>query len=259
MSNFNVDRSGTGTREWAEYSENVCVGCSNDCLYCYAAKNADSSGKRSRSEWYREEISNSVSWKKYPKKSGVVMLPTTHDVTPFNVDAVIERAVAILDAGNDLLLVSKPRLEPTRKLMAALSGYKEHLLFRFTIGTLNTEVSKFWEPNAPSPHERILCLREAWGEGFKTSVSCEPMLEGVAATVDLYKTLYFMVTDTFWIGKMNRIDDRVDLKYAEMAEIVKLDQSDNEIAKLYSILCAEPKVRWKDSIKQVIAKRGIQL
>ena len=26
----------TGTKEWAEYSRNCVIGCSNDCHYCYA-------------------------------------------------------------------------------------------------------------------------------------------------------------------------------------------------------------------------------
>lgn len=38
--NFDSKRTGTGTAEWAEVNVNICRGCVNNCLYCYAAANA---------------------------------------------------------------------------------------------------------------------------------------------------------------------------------------------------------------------------
>jgi DNA repair photolyase len=55
---FNDNRTATGTREWSEYSFNIGLGCSNNCLYCYARQNALRYKKiNSPDEWQNEIVS----------------------------------------------------------------------------------------------------------------------------------------------------------------------------------------------------------
>lgn len=254
---FDKTRTGHGTKEWAEVTENICRGCQNNCLYCYAAHNANRFGLRKRDDWAREELTKRASITSYPARDGVVMFPSSHDITPFNVVEYIRVAKLILEKGNRLLIVSKPRLEVIKKVCAALIHHKRHILFRFTIGTLKTDISLFWEPGAPPPHERIMALEFAQSEGFDTSVSIEPMLHGWMGAVDVVDMVEPFVSDTIWIGKMNKALLRVDNGYRAAVEQIILLQRDDAILKLVEMLKDDQKIRWKDSVKMVIEKHRL--
>lgn len=256
MTDFDKNRKGTGTKEWAEVTENIQIGCANGCLYCYAAHNANRFKLRDREEWAIEELTKRADITSYPAKNGVVMFPSSHDITPFNVDAYIRVAKLILGKSNRLLIVSKPRLDVIKKVCDALINHKKQILFRFTIGTLKTDISLFWEPGAPWPHERICALQFAHSAGFKTSISIEPMLGSWCGAVDVVDMVEPFVTDTIWIGKMNKPRLRVDNGYRAAVEQVVLLQGDDAILKLVEILEDNQKIRWKDSIKEVVARHA---
>lgn len=258
---FDAERNGTGTAEWAEVNENICRGCQNDCLYCYAAHNANRFKTRDRSEWAREELTKRAQITSYPARDGVVMFPSSHDITPFNLEAYIRVAKLILAKGNRILVVSKPRMECVTALLAELEPWKQQILFRFTIGSMMPSITSFWEPGAPLPHERLKALWAAKNRGYRTSVSIEPMLEGKNGTTQVVESVREHVTDTIWIGKMNKIRTRVAKEYAETIRIIESLQRDGEIMELYQRYQHDPQIRWKDSIKEVIARldtlRGI--
>lgn len=254
---FDKPRTGTGTKEWAEVTENICRGCANNCLYCYAAHNANRFKLRNREQWAREELTKRASITSYPARDGVVMFPSSHDITLFNLHAYLRVARLILEKGNSLLIVSKPRRECIWSLLSELHEYKEQILIRFTIGTVHENLSRFWEPGAPLPMERISCLAMACGEGFATSVSIEPMLGGSKGAMSVVEVVREYVTETIWIGKMNKARLRVDMRVPENAaavERIEAMQDDREIVKLYMAYRNDPSIRWKDSIKEVVAR-----
>lgn len=256
MTSFDADRKGTGTKEWAEEFVNISIGCANDCLYCYAAHKAATmyGGWCKREDWPNERFNTRAGMKSYPKKVGVVMFPTTHDITPFTVTEYIRVAKLVLKSGNDLLIVTKPRFDCVMALLRELAPWKGQILFRFTIGTTNITTSRFWEPGAPLPAERLDSLRLAWNSGFSTSVSIEPMLEGRFDVASVIAAVTPYVTDTIWIGKMNKANLRVPKGHEKAVALVHQLQSDTEIIKLYNRHKANPMIRWKDSIKEVVAK-----
>jgi DNA repair photolyase len=143
---FNEKRTGTGTREWAEVNENISRGCSNGCLYCYAAHNASRFKLRDRADWETEELTKKAFVTSYPLKKGVIMFPTAHDITPSNIDAYLRVIKLMLDKGNQLLIVSKPRLDCIKRLVDELKPYQAQIMFRFTIGSMDDDVTAFWEP-----------------------------------------------------------------------------------------------------------------
>jgi DNA repair photolyase len=254
---FDVPRVGTGTREWAEINENIARGCPNDCLYCYAATNAKRFHQRTRAEWHREELTRHATITVYPRRKGVIMYPSSHDITPFNVEAYIRVGRLMLEAGNTLLVVSKPRIDCIRQVLESFHLHKERVLFRFTIGTTDTTMAAHWEPGAPPPAERITALRLAFESGWRTSVSAEPLLGGLDVARVLLDAVRPYVTDTIWIGKMNQIGRRVDLSLPEnlrRAREIEAAQSDAEIVKLIEALNGDPLVRWKDSVAEVMAR-----
>lgn len=255
---FDAARTGTGTAEWSERTENIARGCANGCLYCYAAANAARFKQRDREDWMREELTHKAEIKSYPKRDGVIMFPSAHDITQFNIETYIRVAKLILTAGNRLLIVTKPRLECIAMLSAELAPWQEQILFRFTIGSLDATTCFFWEPGAPSPQERIEALRMAKNRGYETSVSIEPMLEGADMALSTVEAVEDHVTETIWIGKMNRPGQRVVATESEAAvEWVQRLQSDTEILRLHDALKHHPKIRWKDSIKEVLIDNGI--
>lgn len=253
---FDAERNGSGTNEWAELKENIARGCPHNCLYCYAAENANRFKLRARSEWMKEELSKRAQITHYPKRKGVIMFPTAHDITPFNLETYVRVARLMLEAGNHLLIVSKPHLACIQRLCSEFAAFKDVIQFRFTIGTTDEIIAAHWEPGAPSIAERIASLAHAHAAGFMTSVSAEPLLGGVETAQTLLAAVRPHVTDTVWIGKMNRIRSRVDMSSPEnstrVAEI-EAAQSDSEIQRMYRMLSGDPIVRWKDSIRKTMA------
>lgn len=160
MTTFDSQRAGTGTHEWAEVTENIARGCPHNCLYCYAAQNAKRFKLRDRADWAREELTKRADITSYPARDGVIMFPSAHDITPFNLEACIRVARLMLEAGNKLLIVSKPRIDCISRVVRELADYKNAILFRFTIGTTDAATAAHWEPGAPTPAERIDALQE---------------------------------------------------------------------------------------------------
>lgn len=252
--NFDSQRSGTGTKEWADTNFNITEGCRNNCLYCYAAQMAARFKRRERDLWQEEVLTPNAFITKTPKRTGVVMFPSTHDITPANVHDYSRMAELMLAAGNHLLITSKPRLDIIKLLVRELEPWKEQILFRFTIGTMNTEVAAFWEPGAPTPLERLEALQAAFDAGFRTSISIEPMLGGVDEAIHVVHKVSPCITDTIWIGKMNGGKSRVPAEYHYAVDKIEYQQRDEEILRLVKVLCDQPEIRWKDSIQKVIRK-----
>ena len=188
------------------------------------------------------------------------MYPTTHDITPQYLDKHAIIISRLLETGNTLLIVSKPHLECIERLCREFEEYKNQIVFRFTIGSTNNEVLKFWEPGAPSFEERLLSLIHAHQNGFETSVSIEPMLEGnldeLIASVEPY------VTDTIWLGKINRLKSTLAINGFKQPEILARadalikSQNDEAIKQIYNRYKDNPKIRFKESIKKVV---GLEL
>lgn len=255
---FDIERKGTGTAEWAEVTENICRGCRNDCLYCYAANSANRFNLRKREQWATEELTKRAEITSYPARNGVVMFPSSHDISPYNLEAYIRVAKLILEKGNRLLIVSKPRADCIYPLLAEVKPWIDNILLRFTIGTISEVTSRFWEPGATLPKERINVLRAAFSAGFSTSVSIEPMLAGRFGAMEVFHAVCPYVTETVWIGKMNKTRLRVDKQYQAAVDNILEMQRDDEIIRLVDDLKAYRQIRWKDSINEVIARMAPQ-
>ena len=257
-----------GTHEWANKSLNFIIGCSHGCLYCYSCEMAARYGWCKPEDWTNELIRQTALNAKIKKYDERIMFPSSHDITPLHLEESILFLGKILSAGNEVLIVSKPHLECIKGICKEFGQYKNQILFRFSIGSKDDTVLKYWEPNAPNFKERLSCLKYAHKYGFQTSVSCEPMLdnhiERVINKVDPY------VTETIWIGKANRLlgttgrgrlefNGHLNADSQEKALQLNDWQSDQNIIKLYELLNTNPKIRWKASIKSVLQKHSFQV
>lgn len=108
-----------GTREWASSSVNVMSGCSHDCRYCYARTSA-SRFKTHPGDWTAEVVRPQAATKQFGKRSGTVMFPTQHDITPGNMEHTLPVQGRLLKAGNTVLVVMKPHPEVVRHVAPLL-------------------------------------------------------------------------------------------------------------------------------------------
>lgn len=250
----------TGTREWAEESKNIVKGCKNNCRYCYARANAIRYGQiHDKGDWPEMKVNMTAVEKRAHKVpgNGRIMFPTAHDIFPEHIEETLKFLRKWLEADNEILIVSKPHLECIKRICddPQISKKKDKVVFRFTIGSMDNGVLKFWEPGAPPFEERLECLKYAHSHGFQTSVSCEPYLDRRIAF--LIKAVYPYVNDTIWVGKMNRIGQRVDTKSwteeeKKFLHEVEISQTDKAVGRLYIMFQNYPKIHWKDSIKEVM-------
>ena len=250
-----------GTEEWCSKTTNFISGCQNDCKYCYAKQIAIRFGRKTPETWVNEEINHKSLNQKIKKIEGRIMFPSTHDITPTNLHYSIQFLKNMLSVGNEVLIVTKPHLDVVKALCEEFVDYKDKILFRFTISSINSAVLSFWEPGAPSYEERKQSVIHAFEKGFQTSLSCEPMLddnvEGVVNELQNY------ITETIWVGKMNFLKGRLAINgYSDSLSMQKADeliamQSDDKILELYHRLKDNPKIQWKESIKKVLLKNQI--
>jgi DNA repair photolyase len=180
--------------------------------------------------------------------------PTSHDITPSILEPYLTVLGKLLRVGNEVLVVSKPRYACIRAICESFGDYTEQILFRFTIGATDNEILSFWEPNAPTFEERQACLRYAFEDGFRTSVSVEPMLEAYNIEA-LVNELMPLVNDPIWIGKMGYLDQlrlMADARLAERIAEIEHFQRDEMIWAIYNRYKNSPKIKWKNSIKRVV-------
>jgi DNA repair photolyase len=245
-----------GTHEWAVKNANYINGCYHNCKYCYSKEMAIRFKRKTSLNWQVEEVDIKQAGMKRKKVNGLIMFPSSHDITPINLLQSINFLQNLLQSGNEILIVTKPHLSVIKEICKQFDKYKSKILFRFTIGSKDTKTLKFWELNAPTFDERKRSLIYAFNHGFSTSVSCEPMLDN--STEELVRELLPYITDSIWIGKANfllrrlKMNGITDAKTINKAtELISLQSNDN-IIKLYKKLKTNKKIKWKDSIKKVV-------
>ena len=245
-----------GTTEWAASNVNYLKGCSNDCKYCFSKEMAIRFKRKKPENWKQED----VNWEAYNKnlryRAGYIMFPSTHDITPEHLDLAIDFLKRLLSVGNKVLIVSKPSYPCIKLICDTFTQYKDQILFRFTIGSANSNTLRFWEPNAPDYKERKQALLYAFEAGYQTSISCEPMLDNrVDKVID---DLSPNVTYAIWLGKMNfalrrlGTNGQLNDETRTAAEQLLEWQSDMAIKRLYDRYKDNPKIKWKESIKKVV-------
>jgi len=242
----------TGTNEWSVATVNCTIGCRNNCSFCYSRRLSILSRRITKySEWPDMSRTKRNIKKEKIKHNGTVMFPSMHDITPENLEICEDVIANLLEAGNRVLIVSKPRVECIRAICNDFENYKHKILFRFTIGCCSSTILKTWEPGAPDFQERFAALMLSHSKGFQTSVSMEPMLDSPNVVKDA-RMFFPYVTDGVWIGKMNKIEDRVRGVPRGAIDKIHEGQTDERILQIYSELRDEDKIRWKESFKKVI-------
>jgi DNA repair photolyase len=249
-------------REWAVHYQNYITGCQHNCKYCYSKADAVRYKRITADEWVNEKVRTKDVEKTYKKKyESRVMIPSSHDITPEHLNEAIIVLGKYLNAGNDVLIVTKPHIECIEAICKAFDMYKKQILFRFTIGSTDNSVLRFYEQNAPSFDERMSCLKHAYELGFETSVSCEPMLD--YEPEKLVEDVLPYITNSVWLGKANMLIKRMttngitdEESIARANQLVEWQNTTKNIENIYEKYGNNPLVKWKESLKKAL---GLQL
>jgi len=237
-----------GTEEWAKKNLNICYGCPHNCTYCYA-KDMAKRFKRIENdkEWVNWRLNHRKINKGYRKIKNSdpnlydYMFPTSHDIFKHILPECIKVLRKVLEAGNSVLITTKPDPYCVKQLVKELKEYKEQICFRFTITSAFNSILTKYEPNAPKFEERKEALKYAYSHNFKTSLSLEPLLD--PSPLPILDRLQKYVNDEIWIGILSgKIPPELKINYS----LENLKEIYRECKNLP--LEAKNKIRFKDSI-----------
>ena len=140
--------------------------CDISCLYCDAAEEAIYI-KHNASDLLRKEI-------RYLEKAMVIIGSATDPYQTVEKHTKITREIVkILTEENfPIHILTKSNL--VERDIDLLRGKNARVTFSFS--TLNNDISKILEPNAPSPLQRIETLRKLSKEGIKTGIAIFPII-----------------------------------------------------------------------------------
>jgi len=247
----------TGRRAWGDKNVNIVLGCPNRCRYCYARAMAKCYGRiRDRDEWgttYFRLGQKGLVHKRWTD-FGTARFPTTHDITPEFLEECVAVVRNLLAGGNRVTVCSKPRLDCIRRLCREFADNRESLEFRFTIGAMDDDILRFWEPGAPGFKERFDSLKLAFRKGFRVSVNIEPMLDA-PRIMKLFRKLAPYGNVFINIGIMRNIRQNTQPRtQEEEAKVRRIEenQADDRIRAIYEDLKGEPLVRWSPEIRKVL-------
>ena len=96
-------------------------------------------------------------------------------------------------------------------------------------------------------------MKIAYANKFKTSISIEPFLD--FDPNPLVEILRPFVSESIWIGRMNYID-RKNLSGEELIHYIRIrkNYAMKNVLSIYDYFKDDPIIRWKDSIKKMLAK-----
>lgn len=265
-----------GTKEWAGRNVNCIKGCRIGCIYCYAKAIAKHYRGYTDNSWRLMQINDHAVKKGYGKSKRKtsapwdIMFPTTHNIfiEEYYFSACIKVLKKCLNAKNTVLITIKPNLAVVKKLCNIFEKFKATIGFRFTIGSVSSEILKIFEPFGCSFKERLDSLKYATNKGFSTTVSAEPLLD--KDPYELIKKLepYLSTLDyerdvgTIWIGLLKKQYIPLELRTGQIKQYLENLKSAlqfDHVFSYYKELYSNERIKWKESILKLMIKNNIKV
>jgi len=265
-----------GTKEWASRNVNCIKGCGIGCLYCYAKAIAKHYRGYTEESWRTMKLNKKAISKGYgksKKKTSApwdIMFPTTHNIffqEPFY-SSCITVLKKCLKAGNNVVITIKPNVKLVKALCKDLLKFKNQIGFRFTIGSVNSDILKLFEPYGSNFNDRLESLKYATSAGFRTTVSAEPLLdfepyELVEKISPFLSPLdYKRDVGTIWIGLLKKQYIPKELRTGKVGQYLEQLEPKlrfNHVYTYYKKLYDNEKIRWKESILKLMIKNDIKI
>jgi uncharacterized Fe-S cluster-containing radical SAM superfamily protein len=241
-----------GTGDWAPKTANIIVGCTNNCVYCFAHANCNKRNVKAVLAGKEPEDWSTPKFVDFDQvdlwRHTKVMFPSSHDLEMPLIEYSIEAIKRLLAKSNEVIVVTKPRLACIKRLCAEFKP-TDRILFRFTIGSFDEQLLKRYEPGAPPYAERMAALRHAFDAGFQTSVSCEPLIDtaNIREHCELLKPL---VSEKIWLGEMSATGDPEASKHEVELKELRAGQTKKTLLAIYQAFRDDPVIKWKSHTKK---------
>ena len=201
----------------------------------------------------------------YPENS-VIIFPSGHDISQFNVSDAITHIRELLKRGNHVIISTKSKASAVGRIVRFLkekttAEERSRVSFRISIGTADEVILRRLEPGAPDFQERLMTLRELKLAKFSVGVTCTPLLGGVESFGYLYAKVKPYITDSIIVGRFTATKELIarnsNGSYSEdIIESIIGKQTDEEIVRLYEKYKDDPRVTFTSSILDVIKNNG---
>ena len=205
-------------REYSPLALNIYLGCTHQCLYCYAP----SCLQKSREQYFqkpepRKGIIESLKkelQKTKPKEQ--VLLSFIGDVYCETMDdnATTREVLLILLENKIPVAILTKGGKRCLKDNDLFKSFESHIQMGTTLTFDNDKDSLEWECGAALPSERIEVLKTLHEQGIQTFASFEPVIKPAQSLNLMKKTLEFI--DIYKVGKINNyqgIDKTIDWTY----------------------------------------------
>jgi hypothetical protein len=147
-----------GFNEWTKKGNrvNISTGCENDCVYCYAKLIGYDNGWAAKGQWHNMVLRQNEVEKGRRQRKGRFAFPSSHDITPSILEPYLIVLGKLLRAGNEVLIVSKPRDACIRSICESFGDYA-HLCGTSLCPELRTPKTNATSPTARSALPRLAC------------------------------------------------------------------------------------------------------
>jgi len=194
-------------KEYSPYAANLYIGCSHCCQYCYAPhtlqrKPGDYFGVPSPRRDVLKYLEQDLQKKRYDKQ---ILLSFIGDVYCRNKDnsATTRAALQLLNQYNAPVAVLS---KGGQKMLRDLDVFREfgiRIMAGSTLTFMDEEKSRWWEPGASLPEDRLATLKALHDAGIRTLASFEPVIEPAESLRLIKRTLQDDSVDHYKIGKLN--------------------------------------------------------
>ena len=226
----------TGVQEWAKHSFNFQKGCSNGCKYCYARKMLKRFEPDVDFDNPMLHLTKTAAALLQKTVGGIIMFPTMHDISELNKQYYKHYLYILLNNNNKVLVVTKGNKEIFEVIDHIVTNCPDklhNLELRVTIGSIDSNVLKHFEPFAPLVNDRLKVLSYALRNGIKVSISCEPMLDRsvlclIQRAKELNCDIWFGLANGFFEEGMPKITDdwvQMIINSAKKYNFIKLKDS----------------------------------
>jgi DNA repair photolyase len=194
-----------------DYSLNPYLGCSFDCEYCYinGSKYANSTNsfyiKSNASDILKTQLKNKA---KAGERAVLLIGSATDPYIDIEKELFLTRN--ILNLANrfkfPVHIVTKSNLivrdidilkkiEENAILPKDIDNLSSKVIITFSFSTIDEKISKLFEPNAPTPKQRLEAMKKLKKENFLLGVSLMPVLPFISDTEEVLKEMFHTFKD----------------------------------------------------------------
>ncbi len=208
-------------REYSTLALNLYNGCNHGCLYCYSPDCL----RVDRQEFYRVQKARDILKKieadcmeLYGSKERVLLCFTCDPYQKINDDINLTRKT--LELFNKYNIPFQILTKAGNKAEKDFDLYRDCDAFATTLTFLDESKSRYYEPEAALPYNRINTIKKAHDRGIETWVSFEPILDDNEVFKLLDITHGFV--DLYKVGKISRFSPDKEINWYKFAkEIIK--------------------------------------